>query len=204
MKPTVALPRTSEGEANFRMKPVAPLPRTDVPCGTCRLCCKVHFVFLNEHEYDQYDWGWCMRTGQDGKQYAVGRVLNRKPNGDCIYLDDNGCTIHDRAPKVCREFDCRTLFLRSDRNGRRLAIKNGEVKHEIFEQGRLKLKETEAMAEFKPMDMKHGQGRDLLVENQRLRKLLDEAMSVIKKSGDTQSLARLQIMFEAIHADGSN
>jgi hypothetical protein len=145
-----------------------------------------------------------MRTGQDGKQYAVGRVLNRKPNGDCIYLDDNGCTIHDRAPKVCREFDCRTLFLRSDRNGRRLAIKNGEVKHEIFEQGRLKLKETEAMAEFKPMDMKHGQGRDLLVENQRLRKLLDEAMSVIKKSGDTQSLARLQIMFEAIHADGSN
>jgi hypothetical protein len=131
----------------------APLPRVDVPCGKCQLCCKIHFVFLNEREYDQYEWGWCMRTGDDGKQHAIGRVLNRKSNGDCVYLDEYGCTIHDRAPKVCREFDCRTLFLRSDRNGRRLAVKNGEIKRELFDKGRemVKLAEVQGMQEFKPM-----------------------------------------------------
>ena len=132
------------------------LPRVDVPCGKCQLCCKIHFVFLNKDEYAQYQWGWCMRTGQDGKQHPIGRVLNRKPNGDCIYLNEYGCSIHDRAPKVCREFDCRTLFLQSDRNGRRLAIKNGEIKRELFDKGRemvmqAKLQETAAMEEFKPM-----------------------------------------------------
>jgi Fe-S-cluster containining protein len=27
-------------------------------------------------------------------------ILNRQNNGDCIYLDENGCTIHDHAPGV--------------------------------------------------------------------------------------------------------
>jgi len=39
----------------------------------------------------------------------VQRILCRKPNGDCIYLIDGKCSIHGRAPKVCRDFDCRDL-----------------------------------------------------------------------------------------------
>lgn len=39
--------------------------------------------------------------------------IPQMPNGDCYYLDEGGCSIHDRAPVVCREFDCRrfvTIF----------------------------------------------------------------------------------------------
>jgi hypothetical protein len=39
----------------------------------------------------------------------VQRMLCRKPNGDCIYLIDGKCSIHGRAAKVCRDFDCREL-----------------------------------------------------------------------------------------------
>jgi Fe-S-cluster containining protein len=67
-------------------------------------------------------------------------ILDRQSNGDCIYLAESGCTIWEHAPKVCREFDCRVTFSGSDRAGRRLAIKRGEMSKEIFERGRELLK----------------------------------------------------------------
>ena len=64
-------------------------------------------------------------------------ILDRLPNGDCVYLDEaTGCTIHDRAPWTCRTFDCRETFRSSDRPGRRLAVKSGEMTKEIFARGR--------------------------------------------------------------------
>ncbi len=34
-------------------------------------------------------------------------MLQQKPDGDCIYLDrEQGCTIWEHAPSVCRKFDC--------------------------------------------------------------------------------------------------
>jgi hypothetical protein len=38
-------------------------------------------------------------------------MLARKEDGGCVYLGEAGCTIHDRAPWVCRRFDCRKLVL---------------------------------------------------------------------------------------------
>jgi len=63
-------------------------------------------------------------------------ILDRKDNGDCIYLGPDGCTIHGRAPWVCRDFDCRNTFKNSDRIGRKLAIKNGDMPKAIFDRGR--------------------------------------------------------------------
>jgi hypothetical protein len=67
-------------------------------------------------------------------------ILNRHDNGDCVYLGPQGCLIHDRAPWVCREFDCRQVFKNSDRGGRRQAIKNGDMSKDIFDRGRELLK----------------------------------------------------------------
>lgn len=36
-------------------------------------------------------------------------MLDHKPNGECIYLDQFGCTIHERRPQMCREMDCRLV-----------------------------------------------------------------------------------------------
>lgn len=40
--------------------------------------------------------------------------LARKPNHDCIYLTDAGCSIYDRRPIVCREWDCRNYVNHSN------------------------------------------------------------------------------------------
>ena len=40
--------------------------------------------------------------------YTVGGIFGAL---SCVYLGDAGCTIHERAPYVCRKFDCRVRFL---------------------------------------------------------------------------------------------
>ena len=63
-------------------------------------------------------------------------ILDRLPNGDCAYLGEHGCTIWDRAPYECRQYDCREMFKNSDRAGRKLAVRNGVVPKGVFERGR--------------------------------------------------------------------
>lgn len=36
-------------------------------------------------------------------------MLAHKPNGDCVYLGDRGCTIQDDKPQMCGEMDCRLI-----------------------------------------------------------------------------------------------
>jgi Fe-S-cluster containining protein len=109
------------------------LQRADVPCGKCQLCCKTLIVPLAQEEYEKYDWAWVVnaKTGE-----RLGRALKRQSNGDCVYLGEQGCTIHGRAPHVCQRFDCRELFLKSDRAGRRQAIKSGKLPKALFDRGR--------------------------------------------------------------------
>lgn len=71
---------------------------TDVPCNGCTACCKGWDIDLTEHDY------WSQYDQKNGR-------LTRKPDGSCVYLGDKGCTIHEKAPYVCRKFDCRVRFL---------------------------------------------------------------------------------------------
>ena len=114
--------------------------RADVPCGKCRLCCQTLIVPLAQEEYAAYDWAWVVK--QDGTR--LGRALKRRPNGDCVYLGEAGCTIHGRAPHVCQRFHCRELFRRSDRPGRRQAIASGKIPKILFDKGRDMLKPANA------------------------------------------------------------
>lgn len=87
------------------------MPSVPVPCNGCTACCKYGAIVLHpEH-------------GDDPTQYATKQVvhpltgkvttmLQHKKNGDCIYLGVGGCTIHGRAPIICREFDCRRFYLK--------------------------------------------------------------------------------------------
>lgn len=74
----------------------------DLDCGGCVECCRGDAIFLHPEcgdDVSMYDW----------EPYEGRPILKHKPNGDCIYLGDKGCTIHDRAPVICRELDCRLL-----------------------------------------------------------------------------------------------
>jgi len=68
------------------------------------------------------------------------RILKQRKDGVCLYLDETkGCTIYDRAPAICREFDCRAYFLTLTRSERRLMEKFAPHKRAVFVEGRKRL-----------------------------------------------------------------
>lgn len=73
---------------------------TDVPCNGCTLCCHGPII-LHPALGDDPDAYQCDLVPD------VGYRLRRKPDGSCIYLRENGCSIWPNTPGVCRAFDCR-------------------------------------------------------------------------------------------------
>ncbi len=74
-----------------------------VPCGGCMLCCQGDAVRLLEED----DPGGYLTEPHPRIPGAL--MLAHKPNGDCIYLAETGCSIHDHTPALCRAADCRAL-----------------------------------------------------------------------------------------------
>ena len=73
---------------------------SNVPCGSCKACCKSDRIMLGPTDSrEAYRWH------RDGAH----DVLDRKENGECVYLTDTGCGIHEKAPDICKRFDCRVL-----------------------------------------------------------------------------------------------
>jgi hypothetical protein len=107
--------------------------RPNVPCGACHACCRHEYVMLLPEYGD--DVASFDHVPLPGTEY---QMLRHKTNGECVYLDEHGCTIHDRAPVVCKKFDCRAFFLGMTRNERRM-YKHAKVKSEIFKAARERL-----------------------------------------------------------------
>jgi hypothetical protein len=79
-----------------------------VPCNGCTLCCQGDAIRLTEADNpDDY-------ITEPHPYIPNALMLAHKPNGDCIYLIDNGCSIHERAPELCRSADCRSIALKYD------------------------------------------------------------------------------------------
>ncbi len=103
---------------------------TNVPCNGCTLCCQGDAIRLeNEDSAMQYE--------TEPHPFIQGALmLAHKANGECIYLDGNGCRIHDHTPSLCRFADCRSLALRIDfATARRLHFMN-RLDIRVWDQGR--------------------------------------------------------------------
>lgn len=73
-----------------------------VPCAGCTLCCHGK-VFLSPGE-DATNLRVVMDTMVGGSRM---RRLVTKPDGECIHLGVDGCTVYEHRPRICRQFDCR-------------------------------------------------------------------------------------------------
>jgi len=71
-------------------------------------------------------------------------ILRLKPNGDCVYLGENGCTIYDRRPRVCREFDCRVMYRKLSNKERKEWVRAGTLSPKVFDAGRKRLAQRDA------------------------------------------------------------
>lgn len=116
-------------------------PDATVPCGSCKRCCQGNsIVMLMPDEGDvveTYEHEYVDLPGA-----GRGPIIKRYPNGDCVYLGENGCTIHDRAPVVCRVFDCRgayLAFMQYPRQERKRMIRKGIADNAILDIGRTML-----------------------------------------------------------------
>jgi len=68
-------------------------------------------------------------------------MLANKPNGECIYLTENGCSIHDNAPSMCRVADCRSISLKYNFETARKLHAINKIDIRIWDQGRKLLDE---------------------------------------------------------------
>lgn len=115
------------------------LDRVVLPCNGCTACCGKHKETLLQPErgdnISTYDY--------EVKYYEASKrnvpMLKRKPDGSCVYLGDRGCTIWERAPLTCQEFDCRAWFKGLTRSMRRLGVKQQTIDPEVLAAGRARL-----------------------------------------------------------------
>ena len=104
-------------------------PEVKVPCGDCHVCCHLPMM-LRPGSADMvmtYEFNLHTRGSKDifsGKETVdVSLFVRRRldledPTGDrrvCVYLEGRKCSIYERRPASCREFDCRVMAHRADK-----------------------------------------------------------------------------------------
>lgn len=114
----------------------------DVPCGTCSLCCRHELVFVKPELGDATD-GLLTVTEVDPTTGKPGLRLLQKPDGSCVHLTEEGCSVHPIRPTICRIFDCRRLATDGTRAERRRREKTVPGFHALAIRGRELLKEAE-------------------------------------------------------------
>lgn len=119
----------------------------DVPCGPCHACCKTDVALLPEEgdKIEEYDHVWITLPDgpPDGPRSTTLAFLRKQPNGECVYLGRDGCTIHGRAPHICKIFDCRVFFLSHNRAERHNMSKHNPESRKILNAGRERMKTLE-------------------------------------------------------------
>ncbi len=116
------------------------IERANVPCNGCKLCCQHDLIVLHPENGDVVaDYAGDTERRINPLTGVLVHALKRKPNGNCVYLGPDGCTIHDRAPVVCREFDCRLMYLCIPRAERRRLVRQGLMEQAVFDAGRARL-----------------------------------------------------------------
>lgn len=109
----------------------------DVDCGKCVACCQAERIILRP---------W---LGDDPADYILEPepvliegmflpTIAHTQDGDCVYLDRaSGCTIHDRRPLVCGEFDCGEIIRQLRRRGinPKSRVRDGTLSKAVYKAG---------------------------------------------------------------------
>ncbi len=106
------------------------LPYRSVPCDGCTLCCTGDAVRLEPED---------MSKGYQTEPhpYVPGALMiAHMESGECVYLGTGGCTIHDRAPALCRAADCRSIAVRYDFESAKALHVMGRLDFRVWDRGR--------------------------------------------------------------------
>lgn len=87
-------------------------PISEVPCGTCTICCQVLSPHLTPEEATSGKYPISLvqpssRLIMEDPNVGPVITLYRNLNGGCSMFKDGKCSIYDDRPLACRQFDCR-------------------------------------------------------------------------------------------------
>lgn len=87
-------------------------PISDVPCGTCTLCCQVLSPYLTPEEVSSGKYPISLTQPTEDVLIvdpSVGPIITmfKASHGGCAMFIDNKCSIYEDRPIACRQFDCR-------------------------------------------------------------------------------------------------
>ena len=109
---------------------------SDVPCNGCTLCCHNDAIRILPHE-DASKWETIPHDYMPGA-----RMLAHKPNGNCVYLGESGCTIQSSKPQMCRSMDCRNIAVKYSFTQARKLNAKGALPIAVWTQGRKLIREA--------------------------------------------------------------
>jgi hypothetical protein len=75
-----------------------------VPCTGCSACCYYDGIPVDNKRDRRRLPHLRTERNRDG-----GLVLQRRADGACIHLGEQGCMIYEHRPSACRSFDCRAF-----------------------------------------------------------------------------------------------
>lgn len=125
--------------------------RRAVACNGCTRCCHDDTIILHPEEGDvitAYETRRVVNPVTGKPAFA----LQQKPDGACIYLapakegQPGGCTIHDRAPHICRTFDCGRIVSAFGAARLKRLVEAGTFSAAVVAAGRMQLKNRRAQA----------------------------------------------------------
>lgn len=100
-----------------------------VPCNGCTICCDRDAIFIDPELGDKVeDYQTIEFGGFD--------ILDHKKDGTCIYLEKEGCSIYEKRPAVCREFDCRRFVERVPKKTMIFYLKRGIITKAALRRGK--------------------------------------------------------------------
>lgn len=87
----------------------------EVACNGCTLCCRSGELILLDVNDPLYPDA-TVEIEVNGHHL---RALKQHADGSCIFVQADGCAVHDDAPAVCKVFDCAGLYASKTRRQRR-------------------------------------------------------------------------------------
>ncbi|EJG5414317.1 YkgJ family cysteine cluster protein [Salmonella enterica] len=111
----------------------------NVPCAGCTACCKGDAISIHPELGDDTEAYQTVPHFMPQLAAKGVRMLAHDANRNCVYLGEAGCTIHGRAPALCREFDCRKMAKRLGHTRARKLAKKGVVDMTVIRMGLLRM-----------------------------------------------------------------
>lgn len=122
-----------------------------VPCGTCHACCHSPVEVRPDFGDDPSLYKLAISVDKSAPNRHAMVTLDRKPDGSCYALRNGRCTIWDKRPRVCRNFDCRKMYVLHTKAERRELVALGYFKREVIDAGKKRAGTLENAEEMKAL-----------------------------------------------------